>query len=245
MFSTCSVYEIFDTRLLSLVNGMNFLVGIEYSGSVVLEGTRDIIVPRHASVSQNISITARRPLSNGGNGGSGLCTIVMLSPVLIKMKVPVSVTLQGVQIKNVSPKGFSTYFSVSPDTVKLLKANTRSGGGCAGLQGVVTRSMATSVVLSSMDGVVQCNNCRFTTDLGLCNSTSGACIVEDATKSVFRQCLFETIVPAKLMNDPALFVDVVKGPKVCVAASPSWGRAVFSLCQGAEEGSVWGGCSLV
>lgn len=207
-------------------------------------------------MSHNINITTRVSASGSSaiDGGVGQCTIIMLSPVLINMKIPVSVTLQGVRVKNVSTKGLSAYFSVVPDGVKLLKSGARSvpGGAesssAAQGNGGVSRGMASSVILGVMDGVVHCNNCKFTTDLGLCSSTSGACIVENCSKSVFRHCEFETTVPDRVMSDGTVLTDIMKGPKVCMASSPSWGRAVFDSCgdtmmQGGA--TVWGGCSAV
>lgn len=47
------------------------------------------------------------------------------------------------------------------------------------------------------------------------------------------------------MTDVEGFMDIAKGPKVCICAAPTWGRAVFDLCQGADEGKVQGGCVVV
>ena len=105
--------------------------------------------------------------------------------------------------------------------------------------------MASSVVVACQDAVVLCKDCRFTTDLGNCSGTSGACVVESATKAVFHHCTFETTIPGQLMTDSTLFMDIVQGPKVCVCAAPTWGRAVFDSCQGAEDCDVQGGCVAV
>lgn len=227
---------------------MNFLAGIQHSNSVVLEGARDIIVPRHVAVSRDIKImsgTSGRPSGVGGHA-YGQPTIIMLSPVLIQMKIPVCITLQGVQVRNISTKGFSTYFSVVPDGMRLSKAGVRVPAGNDVSQGTgVTRGMASTIIMGVMDGVVHCNDCKFATDLGLCSSTSGACIVENCSKSVFRHCTFDNILPDKVMSDGAGMSDIMKGPRVCIAASPSWGRSVFSACDTIQGVNVWGGCSAV
>lgn len=59
--------------------------------------------------------------------------------------------------------------------------------------------MSSSVVVASADSVIQCRSCKFVTDLGNCTGTSGACIVENASKSVFHHCTFETTIPGMFL----------------------------------------------
>ena len=101
---------------LSLVNGMDFVAAIQHasfnnSGVIELDGGKDIIVPRHATVTNPISIKGRR-------GGSN---IIMMSPVLLYVKTPTTVSLHGLQIKNVSSKSLHAYFSTIPQPLVPTK----------------------------------------------------------------------------------------------------------------------------
>ena len=58
----------------------------------------------------------------------------------------------------------------------------KAAGGASGRQLSGFGSTASSLILATMDGVVHCNDCRFTTDLGCCTKSAGACVVENAGK---------------------------------------------------------------
>ena len=77
---------------------MSFVLGVQCYGNMVLEGTRDIIVPHHVTVTKDTTIT----------GGS----IVVVPPMLMYMRTPVTITLNGVNMQNVSPYGLRRYFSM-------------------------------------------------------------------------------------------------------------------------------------
>lgn len=113
-------FEVRPEFRLALVHGMDFVSAVQNmnennGGGMLNGGGGDVLVMRHSVVTSNMCI-------QGGN-------IILMGPTLLQVKSPVTVTLDRVQVKNISSKGFQSFFSVVPDKLVLVKPGNASGKG--------------------------------------------------------------------------------------------------------------------
>ena len=185
------------------------LVDIQHMGS------KKVIITWCTDVDGHTTI-----IGNGGLYGENGPKIIVLSPAMVVMTMPVTVVLRGLRLKRVSimsPNEFTTEVSRTP----IYKISPYSGDSSKLVRWC-------SFVLGCETSMVQMIGCSLNMDSWCCSENVGVCVVEHCSSVVFRHCKFGMFGSRGL----------IPGPGCSVWVQDANCRVSFQGCEGVDSGPI-------